>query len=169
METQPILSNGPSEAEVATLLERLRAVQGRYAEAVDGADDDALHHRPAAGEWSAVEVIAHIGDLDLFNRTQRYNAILMEDQPQLPAYDPDLRIAEGQYGDMTTLDALAFLKRERDSILMLFEGLRPHEWARVGMHPERGPQTLFQLASGLPGHDEMHLGQVAAAMGSARA
>lgn len=165
METHPG-GTAPTEEEVAALLDQLRATHDRYTALVAPYDEEMMHRRPATGEWSGVETIAHLGDLDLFNRTERYNAILMEDAPALPAYDPDARVAAANYEAMTVADALQFLKTERDAILMLFEGLRPHEWARIGVHPDRGPRTLFELASTLPGHDQMHMEQVRAAVGA---
>lgn len=154
----------PTDAEVAAVLEKLRGAYDPYAALVDGLDEAATHHAPAAGEWSAVEVIAHLADLDQFNRTQRYNAILMREAPELPAYDPDARNAAGNHAAMSTTDALAFFKAERDAVVMLLQGLRPHEWARVGVHNRWGAQTLYELVARMPGHDEMHIGQARAAL-----
>jgi len=129
--------------------------------------EETLHHRPAEGEWSAVEIVCHLADLDAFNRTQRFNAILMEDNPTLPAYEPDARVAEANYQALTSTDALEFMKRERDLITALLEGLRPHELARTGIHPRYGERTLQQSAD-MRNHDRTHLDQAAAAIASAK-
>ena len=160
---------GPTPETVAALLTQLRATHDNYEALIAPYSEEALHRRPAPDEWSGVEVIAHLADLDLFNRTERYNVILNEagsDAPHLPAYDPDARIAAANYQALTALDALQLFKTERDTVVMLFEGLRPHEWARIGIHPTRGPQTLFEMANTLAGHDQMHMGQLQAAAGA---
>lgn len=129
--------------------------------------EETLHHRPAEGEWSAVEVVCHLADLDAFNRTQRFNAILMEERPALPAYEPDARVREANYQALSGTEALDLLKRERDLITALLEGLRPHELARTGMHPRFGERTLRQLAD-MRNHDRTHLDQAAAAIASGK-
>lgn len=168
METQRTRTT-PTDAEITDLLARMRETHDTYAALVTDYDEEATHRRPAPSEWSATETIAHIADLDQFNRTQRYNAILMEDAPTLPAYDPDASMAAGNYAAMSTTEVLALLKAERDAVLMLLEGLRPHEWARTGVHPRFGAGTLFDHVARTPGHDEAHVAQVRAALGAARA
>lgn len=154
------------EREKAALLGELRDAPEAFALLFARADEAALHHRPAAGEWSAVEVVGHLGDLDAFNRTERFNAILMRDRPELPAYEPDDRVAAADYQSLSGAEALDFFKRERDLIVALLEGLRPIELARTGVHPRSGERTLLQLAD-LRNHDRTHLDQVSAAIAAA--
>lgn len=155
----------PATEETTALLAQLRATHDAYTALAATYSEEQMHRQPAPGEWSGAQTIAHLADLDLFYRTERFPLILMADTPTLPSYDPDARMAAGNFGAMTTAQALDFLKTERDALLMLLEGLRPHEWARVGVHPERGPKTLYELAGTLAAHGEMHMAQVQAAAG----
>lgn len=158
---------GASENEAAAVIRELRDAPEAYAMLFAPESEETLHHRPAEGEWSAVEVVGHLADLDAFNRTQRFNAILMEENPALPAYEPDARVAEANYQALSATDALDLFKRERDLITALLETLRPHELARTGMHPRDGQRTLRQLAD-MRNHDRMHLDQVTAAIAAAK-
>lgn len=155
------------ETEKETLLRELRDAPEAFALLFARADEAALHHRPAEGEWSAVEVVGHLGDLDAFNRTERFNAILMQDRPELPVYEPDARVAAADYQALTGTEVLDFFKRERDLILALLEGLRPVELARTGIHPRFGERSLLQFAD-MRNHDRTHLDQVTAAIASAQ-
>jgi hypothetical protein len=156
------------EQEKAGLLAELRDAPEAFALLFEREDEETLHRRPAEGEWSAVETVAHLGDLDAFNRTERFNAILMEENPMLPAYEPaEERVAAANYQALSGTEALDFFKRERDLIVSLLEGLRPHELARTGVHPKMGERTLLQLAD-LRDHDRNHLDQVSAAIAAAR-
>jgi DinB superfamily len=155
------------EQEKAAMLAELRDAPEAFALLFAREDEETLHHRPAPGEWSAVEIVAHLGDLDAFNRTERFNAILMEDHPTLPVYEPDARVATANYQALSGTEALDFLKRERDLIVSLLEGLRPHELARTGMHPRDGERSLMQLAD-MRKHDRTHLDQVSAAIAAAK-
>ena len=168
---QGITPNAPgapgNETTIETIITELHDAPDAFAMLFAPESEETLHHRPAAGEWSAVEIVCHLGDLDAFNRTERFNAILMEENPQLPAYEPDARVREANYQALTGTDALEFMKRERDLITSLLEGLRPHELARTGVHPTYGERTLQQMAD-MRNHDRTHLDQVAAAIASAK-
>jgi hypothetical protein len=158
---------GASGNEVETLIGELHDAPEAFAMIFAPESEETLHHRPAEGEWSAVEVVCHLADLDAFNRTQRFNAILMEDTPELPNYEPDARMTEANYQALSVADALEFFKRERDLITALLEGLRPHELARTGIHPRFGERTLLQMAD-MRNHDRTHLDQATAAIAAAK-
>jgi len=156
------------EQEKQAILTELRDAPEAFALLFEREDEETLHFRPAPGEWSAVETVAHLGDLDAFNRTERFNAVLIEENPTLPAYEPaDARVTAGDYQALSGTEALDFFKRERDLIVSLLEGLRPHELARTGIHPKMGERTLLQMAD-LRAHDRNHLDQARAAIAAAK-
>lgn len=169
---QETMTPGAMDQEREAVLAELRDAPQAFALLFEREDEETLHHRPAPGEWSAVETVAHLGDLDAFNRTERFNVILdetlTEAPPTLPAYEPaDERVAAGNYQALSSTEALDFFKRERDLIVALLEGLRPHELARTGIHPKMGERTLLQLAD-LRVHDRNHLDQASAAIAAAK-
>ncbi len=56
-------------------------------------DDDAIRHRPAAGEWSAVEVVGHMIDtMQIW--TSRVERLMVEERPALPRYDQDALVRD---------------------------------------------------------------------------
>src|SRR5260370_19975671 len=97
----------PGGAEVGELIRELRDAPEAFATLCAPESEETLHHRPAEGEWSAIEVVCHVADFDAFNRTQRFNAILMEENPDLPAFEPDARVAAANYQALSGTDALA--------------------------------------------------------------
>jgi len=152
MQEQSPAATASSGTDIQEIISELRNAPEAYAMLLSAESEETVHHRPAEGEWSAVEVVCHVADLDSFNRTQRFNAILMEENPTLPAYEPDARVTEANYQALSATDALDFFKRERDLITALLETLRPHELARTGVHPRNGQRTLLQLAD-MRNHD----------------
>ncbi len=158
---------GAGNAAMGPVIKELHDAPDAFALLFAPESEETLHHRPADGEWSAVEIVAHIADLDAFNRTERFNAMLIEENPALPAYEPDARVMEANYQALTGTDALELMKRERDLITVLLEGLRPHELARTGVHPRYGERTLQQMAD-MRNHDRTHLDQVVAAIAAAK-
>lgn len=166
-EMSPTAPGAMENNEMETVISELRDAPEAFAMLFAPESEETLHHRPAEGEWSAVEIVAHLADLDAFNRTERFNAILIEENPALPAYEPDARVMEANYQALTGTDAISFLKRERELITVLLEGLRSHELARTGVHPQYGERTLRQMAD-MRNHDRTHLDQVAAAIASGK-
>src|SRR6185312_9465918 len=59
-------------------------------------DDYAIQHRPAAGEWSAIEVVGHMID-KMGIWTGRIERLMTEEQPAIPAYEQDALVREHDY------------------------------------------------------------------------
>jgi len=166
-EMSPTAPGAMGNTEIETIIKELHDAPEAFTMLFAPESEETLHHRPVEGEWSAVEIVSHLADLDAFNRTERFNAILIEENPALPAYEPDARVMEANYQALTSADALSFLKRERELITVLLEGLRPHELARTGVHPQYGERALLQMAD-MRNHDRTHLDQVAAAIAAGK-
>ena len=58
------------------------------AEALVGANDEELDARPAAGKWSAREVVHHLADSEMTAAT-RLRLLVGTDNPQIFGYDQD--------------------------------------------------------------------------------
>src|SRR5258708_24050518 len=59
-------------------------------------DDHAIRHRPAASEWSAVEVVGHMIDkMQIW--ASRVERLLVEERPALPGYDLDALVLDRDY------------------------------------------------------------------------
>lgn len=72
---------------------QLREIPIMFREALILDDDRAMRHRPAPGEWSAVEVLGHMID-KMQNWSRRTERILTEERPALPGYDQDVSVRE---------------------------------------------------------------------------
>ena len=167
MQEQPPVAVGFSEEAAQTIVRELRHTPDEFAALFASESEETLHRRPDGG-WSAVEVVGHLADHDAFERTQRFEAILKEENPALPDDHTRLRVAEANYQALSAAQALDFFKQERNLVVALLEGLSPPEWTRAGIHPGDGERTLLQLAD-LRGHDRSHLEQARAAIAGASA
>ncbi len=59
-------------------------------------DEHAIRHRPAAGEWSAVEVVGHMIDkMQIW--AGRVERLMVEERPALPGYDQDALVRDHDY------------------------------------------------------------------------
>ena len=62
------------------ILKSMRASPVILSQLVAGLDDEHIRHRPAAGEWAVIEVVAHLADVDE-RAHARLARMLDEDNP----------------------------------------------------------------------------------------
>jgi hypothetical protein len=141
--------------EQAALAERLRAVPADFRAAVITLDERALRRRPAAGEWSAIEVLGHIID-KMETWAMRVERIAAEDRPLLPNYDQDAYVREHGYQERPLQQLLDTLTQASNRFAEIVERLPDAALDREGVHEESGPITLRQCIlaplDSLPGH-----------------
>ena len=119
----------------------------------------AINTREAPGKWSIREVIQHLADSELVG-ANRFRMVMAHDSPPLLAYDQDLWAERLRYSDSNVHDALEEFSLIRRSIVRLFERASPADFERVGMHSERGEESLRHLLKLYAGHDLVHLRQI---------
>lgn len=121
---------------------------------------DQLDRPEASGKWSTNIVLAHLADSELVGAV-RTRMILAHDRPPLVPYDQD-RWAEGLHYEKTEAhEALERFTVLRRANLALWERASPAELARVGVHAERGEESLEHMRRLYAGHDLAHLHQLA--------
>jgi DinB superfamily len=117
-------------------------------------------HRPEApGKWSIGEVMQHLADSDLV-WGYRVRMVLAHDRPQLTGYDQDLWADRLRYRDGDAGEALERFSVLRRSNLSLLERMSESDRRRVGLHVERGEETIEHMIRMYAGHDILHLRQI---------
>lgn len=140
-------------------LEVLAELDGWLDRRLAGVAEAALKRPEAAGKWSAAEVIQHLADSELVLGF-RMRMILTEDRPPLQGYDQDAWAATLRYAEVPPVEARAQLRALREANLRVLRRLSPGELERVGMHSERGPESLGHLVRLMGGHDLVHRRQI---------
>ena len=143
------------------LLKTLRATP-IVAEALVGAFPDAarLRRRPAEGEWSAVEVVAHLADTEA-HAVARVRRIANEDEPVLEPFDQAALAVERRYLDLDVEGELRRLADLRAEHVALLEGLDDAGWTRTGIHGEHGRMTIERYETHVAAEEVDHLAQIA--------
>lgn len=125
-------------------------------------DEQAIRHRPAAGEWSAIEVVGHMID-KMWIWTGRVERLLAEERPALAAYDQDALVRQHDYQHADAEVLFEQLRQECERFASLIERVPVSSLAREGVHEEFGPMTIRQcIAAPLESSPE-HLKQLRAA------
>lgn len=148
----------PAEAQAQTPA----ALRALVAEA-----GDRVRVRPEPGEWSALECIGHIVDGELVV-AGRMRWIVAHDEPEIIGYDQDLWVAGLRHNEDDPDALLELFEALRGANLDLWSRITPEQRRRVGIHNERGPESLeltFRLAGG---HDRIHLAQARRALEAAQ-
>jgi DinB family protein len=139
---------------------------------LSGVSDAALRTAEAPGKWSAIEILQHLADTELVYAV-RTRLVLTEDRPPLQGFDQDAWARALGYAEAPLELALAQLRATRTANLRLWRSLSAEQRARVGLHSERGPESLDLLIRLMGAHDLVHRRQLdrvlsAAGSGSAR-
>lgn len=147
-----LLGDRDPVAVLAETPEALRAALADLSEA-------ALQTPEADGKWSMHHVVTHLVDSEIVYG-YRMRLIAAADRPAIPGYDQD---AWGQRLHYTAqplgllLDGFAAL---RTLHLAWFETLSEAERDRVGLHSERGEESLRHIVKLLAAHDLVHRRQI---------
>ena len=123
--------------------------------------DDARRRRPEApGKWSVHDVVQHLADAETAFLWRGRLILAEDDTPTLQPYDQDRWAARLRYADAPFAEVLEELSAMRRRNLRLLRTLGPEERARIGMHVERGPESLDLMLRLMAGHDLVHRRQV---------
>lgn len=137
----------------------LRGTGARLREAVGGVPAEVLRRPERPGKWCAMEVVQHLADSELV-WAWRMRLVVAEDRPTLTGYDQDAWAARLRYREADPATALQQFDVLRRLNLSLLEGLPPGGMTRVGVHNERGEESLAHMVRLYAGHDLVHLRQL---------
>jgi hypothetical protein len=140
--------------------EVLRATPAAVRQAVAGVPREVAATPERPGKWSMLQVAQHLADAELVGAF-RYRMILAHDRPVLQGYDQDRWAERLRYADSDLAVALEQFGVLRAANLRLLERASPAERARVGVHSERGEESITHLLRMYAGHDLVHLRQLA--------
>ncbi|GIK17014.1 MAG: hypothetical protein BroJett003_19780 [Planctomycetota bacterium] len=127
-----------------------------------------LQSRPFEGKWTPNEVLGHLADTEWVYGF-RIRLILCEDRPTILGMDQEKWVIGQRRNERDPADQLEEFRALRGRNLELWRGMRPADLERVGLHNERGEESLGLMRRVIAGHDLSHIDQltryVAAAAG----
>jgi hypothetical protein len=146
---------------LASLSAVLKTTPMRWQSLVDAFPESLLKRQPASSEWSALECLQHLIDLDRSVFPKRVRAILAGEN--FPAFFPD-NDGSSLSEHISPAALAAEFAALREQNLTLLEQLTPADLEKTAVHAELGPVTLGNLLHEWGGHDLMHLVQAEQAM-----
>jgi uncharacterized damage-inducible protein DinB len=138
----------------------LREMPAALRRAIEGLSSEELRRPERPGKWSVGQILQHLADSEVV-WAWRMRLILAQDRPQLTGYDQDQWAERLHYDEAEPSDALEVFGVLRPANLRLLERASPDDLKRVGVHVERGEESLEHLRTLYAGHDLLHLRQIA--------
>jgi hypothetical protein len=146
-----------SEVDFVALLQFLESTGARISKLIEGLSDSELRWRNTESEFSALENICHLRDLEMQGYMPRITRMLDEIDPALADFDGARVAAEGNYNSEQpdlTLQAFTLTRKRNIEKLM---SLSDEQFRREGTLEGVGKITLQRLAEMMREHDEAHL------------
>jgi hypothetical protein len=132
---------------------------------------DARRWKPAAAEFSALEQVCHLRDIEQEGYAVRLSRLLAEDEPALPDIDGDKLARERDYQSQDFDAALAAFTHARRENVATVTALSPEQLQRGGTFEGVGRVTVARVLEMMRAHDEAHRAELQALgtrLGSAR-
>jgi hypothetical protein len=142
-----------------------RETVARLSKLVDGVPADRLATRPTPDKWSVSEILVHLAEAEI-SSFWRYRQMIEHNGEDIIPFDQDLWYKLGDYPTRKPSESLELFRLLREANLRMFEKLTPEQWQKGGVHTERGPMTVADLARQIAGHDINHLAQVEKLVGT---
>jgi hypothetical protein len=138
-------------------LEVLRGTPETARKLCQGLDGDGWRTPMAEGEWTPLQVVGHLVDVDIVYGF-RWRLILTEDRPSYPGYDEKAWSLLPRPDPERLLDALDGLRAVN---LAMLEHLDDTDREPLGVHGEQGEERFDLALAKVAGHDLAHLNQLA--------
>ena len=143
----------------------LRETTARLQQAVTGLSPQQLRRPERDGKWSIQQVLRHLADSEVV-WGWRMRLILAQDRPSITGYDQDSWAARLRYDEAEPADSIEVFAVLRRDNLRLLERASAADLKRVGVHAERGEESVGHMIRLYAGHDLLHLQQLARIRGA---
>lgn len=140
-------------------LDLLKKAPKRVKKLLKGVSKKRLLREPEPGKWSAHAVVAHLCDAEvMFGARVRFIAAM--DRPPIVGWDENAFAARLPHDAADTRELLDAWRAVRELNHALLARLPEEAWSRVGVHSERGEESLSTLVHLAAAHDLVHEAQI---------
>lgn len=149
-----------SREDLQTIVDSLARTPALVSRIVDGLSEENLRNRNSSDEFSVLEHICHLRDIEHDGYRERISRILNEHQPQLPDIDGSRLAIERDYNSQNAARALAEFDVTRRKNIELLRDMGTEQLAREGTLEGAGVVSLEKLLIMMSEHDADHIGEL---------
>jgi len=151
-----------NQKEFQDLVERLSETPEIVRRLAGGLTVEELRRKPSENEFSILENVCHLRDIEMEGYSVRIRKLLNESRPFLPDLDGGKLARERNYNTQDLAAALRDFARARHSNVETLRALPLDQLNRHGMFENTGPITLERLLLLMNEHDEEHQKELSA-------
>lgn len=141
---------------VGSALEFLREMPGFIGTLVGNLAAKDLRWKPAPQEFSLLEHVCHLRDIEREGYSTRIDKLLHESEPFLPDIDGDKLAKDRDYNNQVIDEALVAFTQARLANIQAIKAFTPSDLKRIGVFENSGTITLERLVVMMYEHDQNH-------------
>ncbi len=145
-----------TDKEFQRIVKSLQKAPETIRQLVLGLPDKSLTWKPSDTEFSILEHICHLRDIEKEGYQVRLHKLLTEQQPFLPDIDGDRLAKQRRYNSENCDDALDAFARTRTGNIETIRAMPKNALKRTGVFQNVGTITLERLLVMMREHDEEH-------------
>ncbi len=127
---------------------------------IDGLSSKELEWRSAPQKWSIKQILAHLADGEVMIGS-RLRLVAAMDRPTIVGYDQDAFVANLGVDQLSAEEWLDAFRSMRALNVALLSRISKGAFERIGVHTERGDESLGHMIFLYAGHDIIHERQIA--------
>lgn len=159
------LNQAPFQLEQQNSLEVLLALLIATAALIDSLHRDisAIHYwheRPTPQDWSLVEIISHIADVDEEVNLPRIEIFRRDEKPFFPAIETDSWAEERKYINNDAGKEMLRFITNRKLLCEKIATLSAAELSKPIQHAIFGPTDILEIGKFITQHDRIHINQI---------
>ncbi|GER91803.1 hypothetical protein KDW_59650 [Dictyobacter vulcani] len=148
-----------NQEEIVALVQHMAAIPERLVRAMTDKPRDKFLYRPAAGEWTVLEIFAHMRAVDDIVTTRIY-MLLSRDNAPLVSFDERRWAEVARYLQRDIHQSMTLFTLRRIEFVTVLRQLFAEDWQRSGQHETYGTQTLLSIVRDLVSHEEEHCARI---------
>lgn len=149
-----------ASAALHDIVDALKKTPERVSTLVSRLSDRQLRSKNSSEEFSALENVCHLRDIELDGYTPRITRILTEIQPALLDIDGSRLAAERDYNHQNLAEAVEAFVLARSNNVQTLQGLTAEQTSREGTLEGVGTISLQRLLEMIQEHDDSHIDEL---------
>jgi FMN phosphatase YigB (HAD superfamily) len=160
LDGQPEAALSPDYTQLEALKAILRSTPAALQTILKSLPHAILARRPVPSEWSTVEILCHLRDVEREVNLPRLHKLITTTNPFIAGQDTDQWANERKYIQQDCLEAQDAFMQARLELLCQVDSLTEEDWNRPFRHAIFGPSRLREMINIIAGHDRLHIRQV---------
>jgi uncharacterized damage-inducible protein DinB len=142
------------------LIRRMHEFPERLSALLAGLPPEDLRWRPKPRQWSILEIVNHLTDIEVEDMRTRLRLTLEDPEQNWPTIDPQTWAVERKYQDRDFDESLNAFIAQRGRSIEYLRGLEAPDWTMMHTHPTFGSMRAGDLLAAWSAHDVLHTRQI---------